>query len=70
MLKLQLRTGGNQCLAGVVAGVLHEVLHEAASQILCLGLPLGDVSVGVAGIQPKSVIPHQSEPFSKIIRAL
>ena len=50
-IKLQLRTSSNQSLAGVVAGVLDEVLDEAASQILSLGLPLGDISVGVTGIQ-------------------
>ena len=48
-LKLQLRAGGDQCLAVLVALVLGEVLDEAASQIQSLGLPLGSILVGVAG---------------------
>ena len=50
-LKLQLRAGGNQCLAVLVAFVLGEVLDEAAGQIQSLGLPLGSILVGVAGIE-------------------
>ena len=50
-LKLQLRAGGDQCLAVLVALVLGEVLDEAASQIQSLGLPLGSILVGVAGIE-------------------
>ena len=46
---LQLRAGGNQSLAGLVSFVLGEVLDESGSQILRLGLPLGRISVGVAG---------------------
>ena len=48
---LSLGAGSHQGLASFVAGVLRKVLHEAASQILRLGLPLGGVGVGVAGIQ-------------------
>ena len=39
----------------LVAFVLGEVLDEAASQILCLLLPLGSVSIGVARIQNAGV---------------
>ena len=52
---LQLRAGRDQSLAVLVAFVLCEVLDEAASQILCLLLPLGSVSIGVAGIQDSGI---------------
>ena len=42
---LDLGAGGHQSLTGVVAGILDEVLHEAGSQVLGLGLPLGNVGV-------------------------
>ena len=52
---LRLGASGDQSLAGVVGGVLGEVLYEAGGQILGLGVPLGGVSVGVAGIQDVGV---------------
>ena len=52
---LQLGAGRDQSLAVLVAFVLCEVLDEAASQILCLLLPLGSVSIGVAGIQDSGI---------------
>ena len=52
---LQLGAGRDQSLAVLVALVLCKVLDEAASQILCLLLPLGSVSIGVAGIQDSGI---------------
>ena len=52
---LQLGAGRDQSLAVLVAFVLCKVLDEAASQILCLLLPLGSVSIGVAGIQDSGI---------------
>ena len=48
---LQLGAGRDQSLAVLVAFVLGEVLDEAAGQIQSLGLPLGSILVGVAGIE-------------------
>ena len=52
---LQLGAGRDKSLAVLVTLVLLEVLDEAASQILGLLLPLGSVSVGIAGIQDAGV---------------
>ena len=59
-LKLQLGACCDQSLTLVVAGVLLKVLDEAGGQILGLGLPLGSVCVGVAGIQDAGVNAGQS----------
>ena len=48
---LFLRTCGYKCLACCIAFVFCEVLDESAGQILCLGLPLRRISIGIAGIQ-------------------
>ena len=53
--RLELGTGGHESLACLVALILLEVLDEAGSQILGLLIPLGCVSVGVAGIQDVGV---------------
>ena len=53
--RLQLGASLNQSLAFFVAGVLGKVLDETSSQILSLGLPLGSVGIGIAGIQDVGV---------------
>ena len=58
-LGLELRASLDQGLAVLVASVLHKVLDEAGRQILRLGLPLGGVGVGVAGIQDARIHARQ-----------
>lgn len=38
-IKLQLRTCGNECLAGFIAFVLDEVLDEPFCEVFCLFIP-------------------------------
>ena len=52
---LDLRAGSYQSLSSLVALILRKVLDEASSQILCLVLPLGSVSIGDAGIQDSRI---------------
>ena len=65
---LQLGAGFYQGLALFVAGVLDEILDETTGQVLSLLLPLGDISIGVAGIQNGGVHAGQGwwqkRPFS------
>ena len=49
--QLQLRTGGNKRLAGLVARELREFLDEKARQILGLHIPAGCVGIRVVRIQ-------------------
>ena len=63
---LDLGAGGHQSLTGVVAGILDEVLHEAGSQVLGLGLPLGNVGVSVPGIQDAGVHAGQGGGHLKV----
>ncbi len=49
--KLELRTGLYKCLTLVVGRELREVLDETACEVGSLGIPLGRIGVGVAGIE-------------------
>src|SRR5699024_2494870 len=51
----QLRTSRNQSLSGLVSFVLGEVLDESGSQILCLGLPLGRICIGITRVKDVGV---------------
>ena len=59
-VKLQLGASFDQSLAGFVAGVLDEVLDETASQVLSLAVPLGNICIGVTGIQDSGINAGQS----------
>ena len=48
---LQLRACCNKCLACLVGLILLEVLDETLCKILCLGLPLGSVGIGISRIE-------------------
>ena len=52
---LQLRTGGDQSLAGFVAFILGEVLDEPSGQILSLFIPFSWIRIGITGIQDAGV---------------
>src|SRR5699024_5402055 len=63
---LQLRAGGDQGLAGLVALVLDEVLLEAGGQVFRFGVPLGRVGVGVARVQNGGVNAGQGGGHLKV----
>ena len=52
---LQLRTGGDERLAGGVGLVLVEVLDEAAGEVLCLLIPHLGIGIGVARIEDAGI---------------